>query len=174
MANRFQGSMLLASCAGLLAAISRAAEPWRASCWAAHCSAVESRAPGRPMRRARPSRATSTRPRCWLRPPRTSLEGGNTMAKLRHLALYTEDPEATAAFYKDAFEMFEVGRTDSSIAEGIYLSDGTLNVAVLHYRSKEGAAKFGSSSKCGLSHFGFWVDDMEATRDRLRGAGAQH
>ena len=96
------------------------------------------------------------------------------MAKLRHLALYTEDPEATAAFYKDAFEMFEVGRTDSSIAEGIYLSDGTLNVAVLHYRSKEGAAKFGSSSKYGLSHFGFWVDDMETARERLKELGAQH
>lgn len=96
------------------------------------------------------------------------------MAKLRHLALYTEDPEATAAFYKGAFDMVEVGRTDSSIAEGIYLSDGTLNVAVLHYRSKEGAAKYGSSAKYGLSHFGFWVDDMEGTRERLRGLGAQH
>ena len=96
------------------------------------------------------------------------------MAKLRHLALYTEDPEATAAFYKGAFDMFEVGRTNSPIAEGIYISDGTLNVAVLRYRSKEGAAKYGSSSKHGMSHFGFWVDDMESTRERLKDLGAQH
>ena len=34
------------------------------------------------------------------------------MAKLRHLALYTEDPEATAAFYKDAFEMFVLWAVD--------------------------------------------------------------
>jgi catechol 2,3-dioxygenase-like lactoylglutathione lyase family enzyme len=95
------------------------------------------------------------------------------MAKLRHLALYTEDPEATAEFYKGAFDMFEVGRTDSSIAEGIYLSDGTLNMAVLRYRSKEGAALYGSSSKHGISHFGFWVEDMEAARDRLREQGAE-
>jgi catechol 2,3-dioxygenase-like lactoylglutathione lyase family enzyme len=96
------------------------------------------------------------------------------MPKLRHLALYTADPEKTAAFYKDAFDMKEVGRTDSPFAEGIYLSDGTVNVAVLCYRSKELAAKLGGSSELGVSHFGFWVEDMETARKRLEDLGAQH
>ncbi len=96
------------------------------------------------------------------------------MAKLRHLALYTADPETTAAFYKTAFDMVEVGRTESTFAEGIFLSDGTVNVACLRYASPEAAAKYGSSSEFGLSHMGFWVEDLEAARQRLHELGAEH
>jgi catechol 2,3-dioxygenase-like lactoylglutathione lyase family enzyme len=95
------------------------------------------------------------------------------MPKLRHLALHTADPEATAAFYKKAFDMVEKGRTNSPLAEGIYLSDGTLNVAILRYRSPELAEKFGGSSALGMSHFGFWAEDIEQTRRQLREAGGQ-
>jgi methylmalonyl-CoA/ethylmalonyl-CoA epimerase len=97
-----------------------------------------------------------------------------TMAKLRHFALYTSDPEATAAFYKKAFDMVEVGRTNSTFAQGVFLSDGTINVACLHYVNPEAAATYGSSSKFGMSHFGFWVDDLEGTRERLRELGAEY
>ena len=93
------------------------------------------------------------------------------MPKLRHLALHTNDPEATAAFYKKAFDMVEKGRTNSPLAEGIYLSDGTLNVAILRYRSPELAQKYGGSSALGISHFGFWAEDIEQTRKQLREAG---
>ncbi len=96
------------------------------------------------------------------------------MPKLRHLALHTADPEATAAFYKRAFDMVEKGRTNSPIAEGIYLSDGTLNVAILRYRSPEEAVRYGGSAALGISHFGFWAEDIEETRRRLREAGAQY
>ena len=96
------------------------------------------------------------------------------MAKLRHLALYTPDPEATAAFYRKVFDMVEVGRTNSSFAEGIFLSDGTLNVAILRYKTPEAAASYGTSSRFGMSHFGFWVEDIEETRQRLRELGAQY
>ena len=96
------------------------------------------------------------------------------MAKLRHFALYTSNPEATAAFYKKAFDMTEVGRTNSAFADGIFLSDGVLNLAVLHYKSPEDAATYGSSNKFGMSHFGFWVDDLEDTRRRLRELGAEY
>jgi catechol 2,3-dioxygenase-like lactoylglutathione lyase family enzyme len=96
------------------------------------------------------------------------------MPKLRHLALHTADPEKTAAFYKGAFDMVEVGRTDSPFAEGIYLSDGTLNVAVLKYRSSELAEKLGGSASLGVSHFGFWVEDMDSARKRLEELGAKH
>ncbi len=95
------------------------------------------------------------------------------MPKLRHLALHTADPEATAAFYKKAFGMVERGRTDSPLAEGIYLSDGTLNMAILRYRSPELAKKYGGSTALSISHFGFWAEDIEETRKRLREAGAE-
>jgi methylmalonyl-CoA/ethylmalonyl-CoA epimerase len=93
------------------------------------------------------------------------------MAKLRHIAVHTPDPEKTAEFYKRVFDMAEVGRTDSPIAKGIYLSDGTINLAVLRFKTNEAADRQdGLGPVFGLHHFGFWVDDIEETRKRLEQA----
>lgn len=97
------------------------------------------------------------------------------MPKLRHIALHTKDPEATAEFYKRAFEMQEVGRTDSPYAVGIYLSDGDLNLAVLRFKTDEAADRHdGMGPVLGLHHFGFWVEEIDETRRRLAEAGAGH
>lgn len=97
------------------------------------------------------------------------------MAKLRHIAVHTPDPETTAEFYKRVFDMVEVGRTDSPIAKGIYLSDGTINLAVLRFKTTEAADRQdGLGPVFGLHHFGFWVDDIEQTRERLEQAGAEY
>ena len=53
------------------------------------------------------------------------------MAKIKHIAIRTPDPEKTAAFYKSAFDLEEVGKAGS----GVYLSDGYINLAIL--RSNE-------------------------------------
>jgi catechol 2,3-dioxygenase-like lactoylglutathione lyase family enzyme len=97
------------------------------------------------------------------------------MAKLRHIALHTADPEKTAEFYKRVFDMVEVGRTDSPIAKGVYLSDGTINMAVLRFKTAAAADRHdGLGPVYGLHHFGFWVDDPEETRRKLREAGAEY
>jgi catechol 2,3-dioxygenase-like lactoylglutathione lyase family enzyme len=97
------------------------------------------------------------------------------MPKLRHIALHTPDPEKTAEFYKRVFDMVEVGRTDSPIARGIYLSDGTINLAVLRFKTAEAAdRRDGLGAVYGLHHFGFWVEDAEATRRKLADAGAEY
>ena len=97
------------------------------------------------------------------------------MAKLRHIALHTPDPEKTAEFYKQVFDMVEVGRTDSPLAKGIYLSDGTINLAVLRFKTKEAADRNdGLGPVFGLHHFGFWVENPEETRRRLKEAGADY
>ena len=97
------------------------------------------------------------------------------MPKLRHIAVHTPDPEKTAEFYKRVFDMVEVGRTDSPLATGVYLSDGDLNMAVLKFKTKEAAdRRDGLGPVMGLHHFGFWVEDMEEIRRRLREAGAEH
>jgi len=94
--------------------------------------------------------------------------------KLRHVAVHTTDPEKTAEFYKQVFDMVEVGRTDSPLATGVYLSDGDLNMAVLKFKTPEAAdRKDGMGPVMGLHHFGFWVEDMEEIRERLSKAGAE-
>jgi len=100
---------------------------------------------------------------------------GGFMAKLRHIALHTPDPEKTAEFYKRVFDMVEVGRTDSPLAKGIYLSDGTINMAVLRFKTVEAADRQdGLGPVFGLHHFGFWIDDAEETRRRLAESGAEY
>src|SRR5437868_14434418 len=97
------------------------------------------------------------------------------MAKLRHIALHTADSEKTAEFYKRVFDMVEVGRTDSPLAKGIYLSDGTINLAVLRFKTKEAADRNdGLGPVFGLHHFGFWVENPEETRRRLKEAGEEY
>jgi catechol 2,3-dioxygenase-like lactoylglutathione lyase family enzyme len=87
------------------------------------------------------------------------------MAKIRHIAISTEDPEKTAAWYKEVFGLEEVGRTGA----GVYLSDGDINFAVLRIRSKDDPGKV----ELGMSHFGFVVEDPQATFQKLEAMGAK-
>src|SRR5262245_62958258 len=84
------------------------------------------------------------------------------MPKLRHLALHTANVEATADFYKQVFDMKEVGRNKGNYADAIYLTDGTLNLTVLTFNSPDIAEKIGGSKSFGVVHFGFWVDDLRS------------
>ena len=61
------------------------------------------------------------------------------MPKLRHVALQVNDPETTATFFEQAFDMKRIGSTDAGISHGIYLSDGTINLAILHFKTDEAA-----------------------------------
>jgi len=90
--------------------------------------------------------------------------------KLRHIAIATKDPEKTAAFYKEVFGFEEVGRTDTPLAKGIYLSDGTLNMAVLNFRTDQLGRGL---DYVGIHHFGIHVADPEETFARLAKAGAK-
>jgi methylmalonyl-CoA/ethylmalonyl-CoA epimerase len=97
------------------------------------------------------------------------------MPKLRHIAFHTRDVEGTAEFYKKVFDMHEVGRTDSPLATGIYLSDGDLNMAILNFKTAEAADRDdGMGPVFGLHHCGFWVEDIEQVRQKLEAAGATH
>jgi methylmalonyl-CoA/ethylmalonyl-CoA epimerase len=97
------------------------------------------------------------------------------MPKIRHIAVHTRDVEATAEFYKRVFDMHEVGRTDSPLASGVYLSDGVLNMAVLNFKTAEAADRNdGLGPVFGLHHFGFWVEDIDEVRQRLLANGAEH
>jgi len=97
------------------------------------------------------------------------------MAKIRHIALATNDPIKTAEFYKQAFDFKEVGRTGNpndpkGIAWGIYLSDGTLNLAVLKFKNVDQLGK--GLDYVGIHHFGVLVDDLPAQAEKLEAMGA--
>ena len=93
------------------------------------------------------------------------------MPKLRHIAIAAEDPEAMAEFYKKAFDFVEVGRPNGVLADGVFLSDGTLNIAILKFKTDQ----LGKGMDYrGLHHFGVLVEDVEAFSKRLESLGAQH
>jgi methylmalonyl-CoA/ethylmalonyl-CoA epimerase len=88
-------------------------------------------------------------------------ERNTTMSKLRHIAVIVEDPEASAKFFEEAFDMKRAG----TARRGIYMSDGIFNVALL---KKEG------DEKLGLYHFGMWVDDLDAIDKTITAAGGSY
>jgi lactoylglutathione lyase len=83
------------------------------------------------------------------------------MAKLRHIALIVPDPEATATFFEKAFDMKRAG----TARRGIYMSDGTVNVALLRQEGDE---------EVGIYHFGMWVDDLDAAEKQVVDAGGTY
>src|SRR5215475_6737558 len=82
----------------------------------------------------------------------------SAMAKLRHIALIVPDPEKAAQFFEQAFDMKRAGNA----RRGIYMSDGTMNVALLRQEGQE---------KVGIYHFGVWVDDLDQAEKKVIDAG---
>lgn len=87
------------------------------------------------------------------------------MARIKHIAIRTHDIEKTAAFYKEAFGLEQVGVGRS----GVYLTDGYLNIAILSMRS----LVEGETMKLGVDHVGFQVDDVNATVAKIRALGGK-
>ena len=98
------------------------------------------------------------------------------MPKIRHIALATKDPQATAEFYKKAFGFKEVARTSdaggrNTLAHGIYLSDGTLNLAILKFEWDQLGKGL---DYVGVHHFGILVDeDVDSWIEKLETLGAE-
>jgi methylmalonyl-CoA/ethylmalonyl-CoA epimerase len=85
------------------------------------------------------------------------------MGKLRHIALYTDDIQATAAFYEKAFALERVLEREFAIT----LSDGVVSLAIVDARRHP-------QGRTGLDHIGFLVDDMEKSAATLTAAGSEH
>lgn len=93
------------------------------------------------------------------------------MAKLRHIAICVRDLEKAAQFYESVFGLERVGADDLEFASGIYLSDGVVNLALLKYKGERGSGMADGANFVGSHHFGFVVDDLEASRRRIEEAG---
>ena len=90
------------------------------------------------------------------------------MAKLRHVAINVDDLDRDADFYVKAFELEEVGRAGTSEMGAVYLSDGTINVALIKISDPEHP----NYNPRGVNHVGFVVDDMDKAIETARNAGA--
>ncbi|OGQ80790.1 MAG: hypothetical protein A3F90_12935 [Deltaproteobacteria bacterium RIFCSPLOWO2_12_FULL_60_19] len=85
------------------------------------------------------------------------------MAKIRHLAIRTEDPERLAAFYKEVFDLKEVHRGSHpghAAGKTVHLTDGYFELAILDNGAQQ--------SPNGLYHFGIQIDNLDETLDRVR------
>ncbi len=86
------------------------------------------------------------------------------MAKIRHVAICTEDPVKLAQFYQTTFGLSEVARqSPNPDSLAIYLSDGYINLAVLPAGDRPE----------GIYHFGFEVEDVREIGRIGKEAGAQ-
>ncbi len=94
------------------------------------------------------------------------------MGKVKHIALATQEPEKTANFYKQVFDLEEVGRVNNDNAEGYYLSDGNINIAILRFKNELLVGDKFDTNYSGIHHIGFQVDDAEAADSKLRKADA--
>jgi glyoxylase I family protein len=95
------------------------------------------------------------------------------MAKIKHIALSTQDVDKTAKFYIDVFGLKEIARIDSPGARGYYLSDGDLNLAILNFKNDAVAGVERGKDWSGIHHIGFQVESLEAIAERLAAAGSE-
>ena len=89
-------------------------------------------------------------------------------ARLRHIALSVPDPDKAAQFFEEAFGMKRVGKAGI----GCYVSDGTINVALLKYET--GDVPGFPKNYLGLVHFGMWVDDLDEAEKKVTQAGGTY
>ena len=87
--------------------------------------------------------------------------------KLRHIALSVENVAKAQKFFEDAFGMTKAGDAQN----GIYMTDGTINVALL---AKGGKVPGIDNPYYGVMHFGVWVDDLAQAEEQVKRAGAVH
>ena len=93
------------------------------------------------------------------------------MAKIRHIALTTEHPGEVADFYKAAFDLEEIRRSDNG---AVFLSDGYINLAILNWKmEKDADVGPDGPNYNGIHHISFQVDDLDQACEQLDKANGQ-
>ena len=95
------------------------------------------------------------------------------MAKIKHIAIATQDADAAARFYIDVMGLEEIAKLDGPNASGYYLSDGNINMAILNFKNDDVAGPEYGMGYSGLHHIGFQVDDLEETASKLEANGTK-
>jgi catechol 2,3-dioxygenase-like lactoylglutathione lyase family enzyme len=85
--------------------------------------------------------------------------------RIKHIAIFAKDQLKMVEFYKTTFGMEQVHQHDSEgdkTRQAYYLSDGHINLAILPAGDREE----------GIDHFGFEIEDYDATARAALAAGA--
>ena len=104
---------------------------------------------------------------------------GKSTGKLRHVALSVPDRQESQKFYENSFGMELIRENETPMASVAYMSDGVMSLALIEYKSDEAAGKATSPNGegkefVGLHHLGFWVDDVDVTKDALEENGGRY
>lgn len=83
-------------------------------------------------------------------------------AKLRHIAISVPDIEASARFYEAAFGLKRVNFAATPFGDGLSLSDGVINLTLLHFHTDDAAGDKRGKDFVGIHHMGFIVEDLES------------
>jgi predicted enzyme related to lactoylglutathione lyase len=96
------------------------------------------------------------------------------MARLRHFAVCVGDLDKASKFYGEVFGLKRHGREDLSIGSGVYMGDGTINLALLNFKGDKGH-DFGDKpeGQIGANHFGFQVESMKETQALIEQHGGR-
>jgi catechol 2,3-dioxygenase-like lactoylglutathione lyase family enzyme len=94
----------------------------------------------------------------------------NAMARIKHIALTTQNPDKVAAFYKDALGLKEIRRSPSG---AVFLTDGYINLAILNWKTEKDADVGANGPNYnGIHRFGFEVDDLDQACQKMEAAQA--
>ena len=96
-----------------------------------------------------------------------------TVAKIKHIAIATQNEDETARFYVETFGLKEVAKFDSPIASGYYLTDGNLNIAILRFKNDQVAGVERGKNWSGIHHIGFEVESLEEVAQKLAAANCK-
>jgi catechol 2,3-dioxygenase-like lactoylglutathione lyase family enzyme len=98
------------------------------------------------------------------------------MARIRHIAIASDEPGEAAAFFKTAFGLRELhshgidavtGKAEPGAAVG--LTDGEFNLTLIKFAVDQTGVGLGYT---GIHHFGVQVDNMDEHTQLLEGLGA--
>ena len=89
------------------------------------------------------------------------------MAKLRHIAISVPDLEKSARFYEETFGLKRVNLAITPYGDGLSLSDGVINLTLLHFHTDDAAGDERGKDFVGIHHMGFIVDDLEAMSKKI-------
>ncbi len=92
------------------------------------------------------------------------------MARIRHLAIATHDPEKMRNFFEKAFGFETLRFHDSERAAGYVMSDGAINIGIFKFKTDQLGKGI---DYVGLHHFGVQVDDPDEYVDRVLSQGAE-